>query len=92
MSQTPETLGIIAGSGVYPLLLADAARAAGIKRIVAVAFSGETDPALGQRVDEIQFIRVGQLGKLLSYFKASGVRSAIMAGQIAPQNLFHLMP
>lgn len=92
LSQTPETLGIIAGSGVYPLLLADAARAAGIKRIVAVAFSGETDPALGQRVDEIQFIRVGQLGKLLSYFKASGVRSAIMAGQIAPQNLFHLMP
>ena len=91
-SETPEALGIIAGSGVYPLLLADAARAGGVKRIVAAAFSGETDPTLVERVDEIQWIRVGQLGKLLSYFKSTGVQAAIMAGQIAPQNLFHLIP
>jgi DUF1009 family protein len=91
-SETPEALGIIAGSGVYPLLLADAARAAGVKRIVAIAFTGETDAVLAERVDEIGWIRVGQLGKLLAYFKSSGIGAAIMAGQIAPQNLFHLMP
>lgn len=74
------------------MLLAEAARAAGVKKVVAAAFTGETDPALAHRVDEIQWMRVGQLGKLLNYFKSAGVRDAIMAGQIAPQNLFHLMP
>jgi DUF1009 family protein len=92
LSETPDTLGIIAGSGVYPLLLAEAARASGAKRIVAAAFTGETDTALAHRVDDIQWLRVGQLGKLLSYFKSTGVREAVMAGQIAPQNLFHLRP
>ena len=42
--QTPDTLGIIAGNGVYPLLLAEAARAAGVKKIVGAAFTDETDP------------------------------------------------
>ena len=42
----PETLGIIAGNGVYPRLLADAARRAGVKRIVAAAFTDETDDRL----------------------------------------------
>ena len=41
--ETPDTLGIIAGNGVYPRLLADAARRAGVKRIVAAAFTDETD-------------------------------------------------
>ena len=38
--QTPEILGIIAGNGVYPRELALAARKAGVKKIVAAAFSG----------------------------------------------------
>lgn len=88
----PDELGIIAGSGVYPLLLAEAARKAGTKRIVAAAFTGETDPKLETRVDEIQWMRVGQLGCLLACFPSAGVRRAMMAGQIAPKNLFNLRP
>jgi len=42
--QTPDALGIIAGSGVYPLLLADAARVAGVKKIIVAAFTDETSP------------------------------------------------
>jgi len=90
--QTPRALGIIAGSGVYPLLLANAARKAGVNRIVAAAFHGETDPALAQQVDHIEWMRVGQLGRLISTFKSATVRDAIMAGQIAPANLFDLRP
>jgi UDP-2,3-diacylglucosamine hydrolase len=89
---TPETLGIIAGNGVYPRLLADAARSAGVKRIVAAAFTDETDERLAGKVDEIQWMRVGQLGKLISFFNNAGVSSAMMAGQIAPKNLFDLRP
>jgi UDP-2,3-diacylglucosamine hydrolase len=90
--QTPDALGIIAGSSVYPLLLADAARVAGVKRIVVAAFSGETSADITNRADEIEWLRVGQLGKLLSFFRDANVRHAIMAGQIAPGNLFSLRP
>jgi DUF1009 family protein len=90
--ETPSAFGIIAGSGAYPLVLAQAARTAGVKKIIAAAFSGETSCELEPLVDAIEWIRVGQLGRLLDYFRASGVRHAIMAGQIAPGNLFNLRP
>ena len=87
-----DTLGIIAGNGVYPRLLAQAARRAGVKRIIAAAFIDETDDRLAGMVDEIQWMRVGQLAKLVSCFRNAGVTNAIMAGQIAPKNLFDLRP
>ena len=90
--QTPEALGIIAGSGVYPLLLADAARVAGVKRIVVAAFAGETSAEITNRANEIEWLRVGQLGRLLKFFQGAKVQHAIMAGQIAPGNLFNLRP
>jgi len=85
-------LGIIAGNGVYPRLLAEAARNAGIKKIIAAAFTGETDSALAQHVDLIEWMRVGQLNRLLKCFSEHKVHHAIMAGQIAPKNLFDLRP
>ena len=90
--KTPEILGIIAGNGVYPRLLADSARKAGVKKIVAAAFIGETDPALEKHVDLLEWMRVGQLGRFLKFFRAHKIRHAIMAGQIAPKNLFDLQP
>jgi DUF1009 family protein len=87
-----HTLGIIAGNGVYPRLLADAARKAGVKKISAAAFTGETDPVLQQHVDVLEWIRVGQLNRLLTFFRAHDIHHAIMAGQIAPKNLFDLRP
>jgi DUF1009 family protein len=90
--ETPTSLGIIAGNGAYPGLLAQAARRAGVSRIVAAAFTGETRSEFATLVDHIEWMRVGQLGRLLSYFKSAGVRAAIMAGQISPNNLFDLRP
>jgi UDP-2,3-diacylglucosamine hydrolase len=93
LAQAPlDTLGIIAGNGVYPRLLADAARRAGVKKIVAAAFTNETDPVLAQHVDLIEWMRVGQLNRLLKFFNQNKVHHAIMAGQIAPKNLFDLRP
>jgi DUF1009 family protein len=85
-------LGIIAGNGVYPRLLADSARKAGVEKIVAAAFTSETDPALTQYVDSVEWMRVGQLNRLLKFFSQNKVHDAIMAGQIAPKNLFDLRP
>ena len=90
--QSPEILGIIAGNGVYPRELATAARKAGVKKIVVAAFTDETDPAISDLVDVIEWLRVGQLGRLLKFFQQHDVHRAIMAGQIAPKNLFDLRP
>ena len=85
-------LGLIAGNNAYPFILAREARAAGVPRIVAAAFTGETDPSLAQLVDDIEWMRVGQLGRMISALQSRGVREAIMAGQIHPSNLFNLRP
>src|SRR6187401_3592023 len=90
--ELPEKLGIIAGNGVYPRLLADGARKAGVKKIVVAAFTGETDLTIEQQVELVEWMRVGQLGRLLIFFRSQGIHHAIMAGQIAPTNLFDLRP
>ena len=88
----PSTLGLIAGSGVYPLTMLRAARAAGVTCIVVAAFENETDPALAAEADKVEWMRVGQLGRMIRFFRQAGVTDAIMAGQIAPKNLFDLRP
>src|SRR5687767_2324258 len=92
MAGSPEILGIIAGNRSLPLLLARQARAMGVKRLVAVAFEQETDPSLAQLVDSITWLKVGQLGRMISAFTDNGVTQCVMAGQIAPRNLFDLRP
>jgi len=87
-----ETLGIIAGSRSLPLELARHARVAGVKRLVAVGFVNETNPDMEKLVDAMHWIRVGQLSKLISAFQDSGVKYCVMAGQVAPKNLFDVRP
>lgn len=87
-----EGLGIIAGKGAYPKVLAESARAQGVRRLVAVAFRGETSRDIGRLVDEVTWLRVGQLQALLDWFAASGVRQVVMAGQITPTHLFRVRP
>ncbi len=92
MSETPNPLGIIAGNRSLPLVLAKEARAQGIPRITAVAFEGETNPAITGLVDEIEWMRVGQLGKMIKALKNQGVKQCVMAGQLAPKSLFDVRP
>lgn len=92
MRTAPETLGIIAGNRSLPLVLAREARDAGTKRLVAVAFEKETDPHLQALVDEMEWLRVGQLGRLIEVFQKHNVSQCVMVGQIAPKNLFDLRP
>ena len=86
----PEHLALIAGKGAYPRLLAESARTQGVQRLVAIAFRGETDSAIRHVVDETHWLHVGQLTRLLDTLKLTGVRHAVMAGQITPTNLFRV--
>ena len=87
-----QSLGLIAGNRSLPLLFARQARRMGVERIVAVAFEKETDPELARLVDEIVWVKVGQLGKMIEAFSRREVRRCVMLGQIAPKNLFDLRP
>ena len=87
-----DSLGLIAGNRSLPLVFAQQARQLGIKRLVAIAFEGETDPALAPLVDEIVWLKVGQLSKMIAAFTSRGIQKCVMAGQIAPKNLYDLRP
>jgi DUF1009 family protein len=87
-----ESLGIIAGSRSLPLVIAREARKSGVERIVAVGFENETDPELSRLVDELVWLRVGQLAKMIAAFRDRGIQRCVMAGQIAPRNLFEVRP
>ena len=90
--ENQSALGIIAGNGAYPFLMARAARQSGVLEIHVAAFENETRPDLADYADSIEWMRVGQLSRLLKYFEKAGVHRAVMVGQIAPRNLFDLRP
>jgi DUF1009 family protein len=91
-ARTIEALGIIAGNRALPLLFAQHARRMGVKHLVAVAFEGETDPALAPLVDEIVWLKVVQQSRMISAFTDRGYRHCVMVGQIAPRHLYDLRP
>jgi len=83
-----DSLGIIAGNGEFPLILARSAREQGVAHLVAVAFEGETSRDVEKVVDEVEWIKVGQLNKLIEAFTRRGVTRAVMTGGLTPSNLF----
>jgi len=80
-------LGLIAGNGRFPFLVAAGARRAG-RRVVAVAIREEADPALESAVDELHWVGLGQLGRCIQVLKEGGAREALMAGQVKHRQIF----
>jgi len=87
-----DPVGLIAGNRTLPRVFAEQARKLGATRIVAVGFEGETDPTLAKAVDELVWLKVGQLGKLIAAFRERQIDRCVMLGQIAPSNLFNVRP
>lgn len=82
-----EPLGLIAGNGRFPFLVASAARRAG-RPVVAVAIREEADPALEAEVDRFQWVGLGQLGLAIEALRQGGAREAVMAGQVRHRQIF----
>src|SRR6478736_7621897 len=83
-----QKLGLIAGNGSFPLLLLDAARAQGAQVVVA-AIKEETSPLIESRgAALVHWMSLGELSKLIEYFKREGVSTAIMAGQVKHKQIF----
>lgn len=73
------------------MLFARAARENGVK-VYAAAHEGETDPALSDWVEDIQWVRLGQLNRILDFFRTHGIRDAVMAGGITKTKMFNWRP
>ena len=82
-----DSIGIIAGGGQFPLLFIEAAHKAG-RRVVVVAHKGETDEKVALAADEVCWVKLGQLGKLISFFKKQGVKETVFLGTITKTQIF----
>lgn len=85
MEKTP--IGLVAGGGQFPLLFARAARKRG-RKVIAIAHLRETDHELENEVDTTCWVKLGQLGKILKFFKNNGVRETVFAGTITKTRIF----
>jgi DUF1009 family protein len=79
--------GLIAGNGRFPFMVVEGARKAGASLAVA-AIREETDPKIEQEVERLTWVGIGQLGKMIRFFKSEGVNKAIMAGQVKHVQIF----
>jgi DUF1009 family protein len=80
-------LGLIAGNGKFPFLVLEGARKAGAEVVVA-AIREETDMEIERVNARVTWVGIGQLGKMLRFFKDEGVEKAIMAGQVKHVQIF----
>src|SRR5215210_2546518 len=79
--------GLIAGNGKFPFLVVEGARKQGISLSV-VAIKEETDKRIEEFAENVIWVGIGQLGKMISFFKKEGVTKAIMAGQVKHIQIF----
>lgn len=56
--------------------------------MVVAAIKEETDKSIEQIAEKVVWVGIGQLGKMISFFKAEGVGQAIMAGQVKHVQIF----
>ncbi|MDR2075966.1 MAG: UDP-2,3-diacylglucosamine diphosphatase LpxI [Desulfovibrio sp.] len=84
-------IGILAGSGQFPFLVARAARERGCPVIVC-GFTGNTDPALAREADAFTLLPLGQLDRLIAFLKSHQVSRVCMAGAILKPRDFSFRP
>ena len=80
-------IGLIAGGGQFPIIFSKAAKSKGFE-VFAVAYHKETDPILADYVDGIQWLYLGQVKRLLKYFKENSVNEAVMMGAVKKIRMF----
>jgi UDP-2,3-diacylglucosamine hydrolase len=80
-------LGLIAGEGIFPLLVARGARAAG-RRVVAAAFGGSAWPELRGEVDVFKWVGVMRVGQWIRVLRAQGCTEAILVGRVAKEKIY----
>ena len=81
-----QRIGIVAGSGEFPLLAVAEARRRGLETVVA-AVRGEAEDALGDEVPDAAWFEPGDLGGLLAFLKGRGIAEVLIAGKVRPESV-----
>ena len=84
---TTNSIGIIAGGGQFPLLFAEAARGQG-RQVIVAAHKGETWPEIEREADRVCWVKLGQLGRIIKFFKDAAVTETVFAGAITKTKIF----
>jgi len=79
--------GLIAGNGKFPFLVVEGAKKQGASLSV-VAIKEETDERIEAVAETVVWVGIGQLGKMISFFKREGVGQVMMAGQVKHVQIF----
>ena len=86
-----DTIGIIAGSGQFPFLVARGAKERGL-RVAIVGFVGHSDPALEHEADAFSMLYLGQLGRLIDFLHEHNVSEVCLAGAVSKPKALDLRP
>ncbi len=83
----PARIGIIAGAGCFPFLVADGARSAG-REVVVIGLRGLADPELRRRADRFYWSGVVRLGRWIRIFRREDVSRVILAGSVRKSDMY----
>ncbi len=87
MSGSAEPVGLIAGNGRLPVLIAEGVRRAG-RPLVVVGLRGQADPVLRELGDCFAWAGITRLGRCIRLLRRGGVRSAVMAGGVRKEQMY----
>jgi len=82
-----KRIGLIAGSGQFPIIFSKKAKSKGFS-IYAVAYLNEADQAIQEYVEAIEWIHLGQIKRLIKFFKKNNICEAVMMGGIKKTRMF----
>jgi DUF1009 family protein len=86
-SNRPEVLGLIAGEGRLPFLIASGAKRAGLK-IICVGLADTVEQNLNKEVDVFYTVALARPGTWIRKLKKHGVTRTIMVGRVPKGRLF----
>lgn len=80
-------LGLLAGSGRFPIYFAEKARSVGLP-VVCVGIRHEADPCLAELTSRFYWAGVARMGRMIRCFRHEGVERVVMAGKITKQVMY----
>jgi DUF1009 family protein len=85
--RTAEPIGLLAGSGRFPILFAESARRQGLP-VACVGIRYEASDELAALCDSFQLVGISKLGGMVRAFKRQGVRRIVMAGKVTKSVMY----
>ncbi|MCF7957209.1 MAG: UDP-2,3-diacylglucosamine diphosphatase LpxI [Phycisphaerae bacterium] len=82
-----KKIGLIAGQGRLPFMIADGARAAGFE-VICVGFKDQADPALAEHVDHFYWVPLARMGRWITKLRYHGITETIMVGRVAKRRMY----